>query len=119
MTALTDTPTWQTLASLADDVKQQHMRDWFASDTSRASKYQQTACGIELDYSKNLITDDVLKALFTLADESQVTQKRDAMFKGDIINHTEQRAVLHTALRNFSGEPVYVNGQDVMPEVLA
>lgn len=54
MTALTDTPTWQTLASLAEDVKQQHMRDWFASDTSRASKYQQTACGIELDFSKNL-----------------------------------------------------------------
>ena len=119
MTALTDTPTWQTLASLADDVKQQHMRDWFASDTSRASKYQQTACGIELDFSKNLITDDVLKALFALADESQVSQKRDAMFKGDIINHTEKRAVLHTALRNFSGEPVYVDGQDVMPEVLA
>lgn len=119
MTALTDTPTWQTLASLADDVKQQHMRDWFASDTSRASKYQQTACGIELDFSKNLITDDVLKTLFALADESQVTQKRDAMFKGDIINHTEKRAVLHTALRNFSGEPVYVDGQDVMPEVLA
>ncbi|MAD16412.1 MAG: glucose-6-phosphate isomerase [Alteromonadaceae bacterium] len=119
MTALTDTPTWQTLASLAEDVKQQHMRDWFASDTSRASKYQQTACGIELDFSKNLITDDVLKALFALADESQVSQKRDAMFKGDIINHTEKRAVLHTALRNFSGEPVYVDGQDVMPEVLA
>ncbi len=119
MTALTDTPTWQTLASLAEDVKQQHMRDWFASDTSRASKYQQTACGIELDFSKNLITDDVLKALFVLADESQVSQKRDAMFKGDIINHTEKRAVLHTALRNFSGEPVYVDGQDVMPEVLA
>ncbi len=119
MTALTDTPTWQTLASLAEDVKQQHMRDWFASDTSRASKYQQTACGIELDFSKNLITDDVLKALFALVDESQVSQKRDAMFKGDIINHTEKRAVLHTALRNFSGEPVYVDGQDVMPEVLA
>lgn len=119
MTALTDTPTWQTLASLAEDVKQQHMRDWFASDTSRASKYQQTACGIELDFSKNLITDDVLKALFALADESQVSQKRDAMFKGDIINHTEKRAVLHTALRNFSGEPVFVDGQDVMPEVLA
>ncbi|GAC34433.1 glucose-6-phosphate isomerase [Paraglaciecola polaris] len=119
MTALTNTPTWQKLASLAEDVKQQHMRDWFASDSSRAKKYQQTACGIELDFSKNLITDDVMKALFSLAGESQVTQKRDAMFKGDIINHTEQRAVLHTALRNFSGQPVYVDGQDVMPEVLA
>ncbi|MEH6709646.1 MAG: glucose-6-phosphate isomerase [Paraglaciecola polaris] len=119
MTALTNTPTWQKLASLAEDVKQQHMRDWFASDSSRAKKYQQTACGIELDFSKNLITDDVMKALFSLAGESQVTQKRDAMFKGDIINHTEQRAVLHTALRNFSGQPIYVDGQDVMPEVLA
>ena len=54
MTALTNTPTWQKLASLAEDVKQQHMRDWFASDSSRAKKYQQTACGIELDFSKNL-----------------------------------------------------------------
>lgn len=119
MTALTDTPIWQKLDSLAQDVKRQHMRDWFANDSERVRKYQQKACGIELDYSKNLISDDVMQALFTLAENCQVGSRRDAMFAGEIINHTEQRAVLHTALRNFSGQPVYVDGKDVMPEVLA
>lgn len=119
MTALTDTPTWQRLASLAEDVKQQHMRDWFANEPQRASTYNLTACGITLDYSKNRVTSDVMQALFKLAEDCQVSSKRDAMFAGEIINHTENRAVLHTALRNFSGKPVFLDGTDVMPEVLA
>lgn len=119
MTALTSSPAWQQLASLAEQVKSQHMRDWFAADPKRAEKYTITACGIELDYSKNLITDEVLQALQKLISDRQVSQKRDAMFAGEIINFTEKRAVLHTALRNYSGKPVLVDGQDVMPEVEA
>lgn len=119
MTALTSSPSWQQLDSLAQEVKTKHMRDWFAADSNRAQKYTLSACGIELDYSKNLITDEVLAALQNLAKECQVSEKRAAMFAGDIINHTEKRAVLHTALRNYSGKPVLVDGQDVMPEVQA
>ncbi|WP_158972045.1 glucose-6-phosphate isomerase [Paraglaciecola sp. L3A3] len=119
MTALTESPAWQQLASLAEQVKTQHMRDWFAADPKRAEKYTQSACGIELDFSKNLVTDEVISALQSLATDCQVAEKRDAMFAGEIINHTEKRAVLHTALRNFSGKPVLVDGEDVMPEVLA
>jgi glucose-6-phosphate isomerase len=119
MTALTQSPSWQHLATLAQDIKTQHMRDWFAEDPQRAANFTQAACGIELDYSKNLITQPVLLALQGLAKECQVQEKSQAMFAGDIINTTEQRAVLHTALRNFSGKAVLVDGQDVMPEVFA
>ncbi|WP_339718936.1 glucose-6-phosphate isomerase [uncultured Paraglaciecola sp.] len=119
MTSLTASPAWKNLEHLAAQIKTQHMRDWFAADPNRAETFTQSACGIELDYSKNLITDQVMQALQALASECNVTEKSQAMFAGDIINHTEQRAVLHTALRNFSGKPVLVDGIDVMPEVLA
>lgn len=119
MTALTVSPAWQNLERLAIQIKTQHMRDWFAADPKRAEKFTQSACGIELDFSKNLITDEVVQALQALANECQVSEKSQAMFAGEIINHTEKRAVLHTALRNFSGRPVLVDGEDVMPEVLA
>lgn len=95
------------------------MRDWFAADSQRAENFTQAACGIELDFSKNLITDEVMQALQALAIECQVSEKSQAMFAGEIINHTEKRAVLHTALRNFSGKPVLLDGKDVMPEILA
>ena len=95
------------------------MRDWFTADPQRAKKFTQSACGIEVDFSKNLITDQVMQALQVLASECQVKEKSQAMFAGEVINHTEKRAVLHTALRNFSGKPVLVDGADVMPEVLA
>ncbi|NCP65726.1 MAG: glucose-6-phosphate isomerase [Paraglaciecola sp.] len=119
MTALTDSSHWQHLSSLAAQVKQQHLRDWFAADPQRAQRYTVAACGIELDYSKNLITNDVMQALQGLAQHCEVNVKRDAMFKGKVINHTEKRAVLHTALRNYSGQPVILDGEDVMPEVQA
>jgi glucose-6-phosphate isomerase len=95
------------------------MRDWFDADPSRAQRYHAKACGIAIDYSKNLINQDVMAALGALVEEQGVRAKRDAMFSGDIINFTENRAVLHTALRNFSGSSVMVDGEDVMPEVLA
>lgn len=119
MTALTQSSAWQTLTDLAAQIKAQHMRNWFDADPQRAEKFTQSACGIELDFSKNLVTQEVMEALFALAKECKVNEKSQAMFNGDIVNHTEQRAVLHTALRNFSGDPVFVDGQDVMPEVMA
>lgn len=119
MSTLTQRTIWNDLTQLADGLAGQHMRDWFSSDPNRAQTYTQSACGITLDYSKNLINQSILTALQKLATDCQVQEKRDAMFAGGVINHTENRAVLHTALRNFSGQPVYVDGQDVMPEVLA
>ncbi|GAA0855705.1 glucose-6-phosphate isomerase [Aliiglaciecola litoralis] len=119
MTTVNQTEQWNVLSKLAQSIQGQHMRDWFNADPQRAAKYTTSACGITLDYSKNLINPDILQGLLNLAHRQQVPQKRDAMFAGEIINHTEQRAVLHTALRNFSGEPVMVDGVDVMPDVLA
>lgn len=119
MTLPNQTKQWKALEQLADSISGQHMRDWFGADSGRAQRYTTSACGIKLDYSKNLINQDVLAGLFDLVESQQVSAKRDAMFNGKIINHTEQRAVLHTALRNFSGKPVMVDGQDVMPEVMA
>ena len=117
MTNITASTPWQMLNHLATDMEGQHMRDWFIADPSRASVFSMQACGIQLDYSKNRINEGVLKALFNLAEHCQVEAKRDAMFAGEIVNTTEGRAVLHTALRNFSSAPVLVDGQDVMPEV--
>lgn len=119
MSLVNQSEQWKTLESLAGGIAGQHMRDWFDADQSRAAKYSVEGCGIKLDYSKNLINQEILTALFDLAQSQQVAQKRDAMFAGEIVNHTEKRAVLHTALRNFSGKPVLVDGKDVMPEVLA
>lgn len=119
MERIRNTQAWSKLETLAASVKRQHMRDWFKNDKERASKYTTKACGITLDFSKNLITNEVLETLFELAQERQVSHKIDAMFDGEIINTTENRAVLHTALRNFSGKPVIVDGEDVMPSVLA
>lgn len=109
---------WQKLDKLAALVKRQHMKDYFAADQSRYEKMSIDACGIHLDYSKNRVTDEVLNALFELAEERAVAQKIEQMFAGVPINDTENRAVLHTALRNFSGKPVMVNNKDVMPSVL-
>ncbi|MEG3766546.1 glucose-6-phosphate isomerase [Alteromonas sp. 14N.309.X.WAT.G.H12] len=119
MSDVTQQSAWADLSKLAEDVKQTHMRDWFDADPSRAEAMQAQGCGIFLDYSKNRVTKDVLTALFSLAKAQGVDAHRDAMFNGSTINTTEKRAVLHTALRNFSGKPVMVDGKDVMPEVLA
>lgn len=119
MSQLTQSVVWRTLSQLAEKMQGQHMRDWFKTSPERAEKYCTSACGITLDYSKNLIDEDVKKSLLELAQQTDVEAKRDAMFRGDIINTTEQRAVLHTALRNLSSDPVYVNNIDVMPDVMA
>lgn len=108
---------WQNVQQEYDRVQSVHMRDLFAADQDRSSKYTSSACGFTLDYSKNRVDDAVLTALFDLARDNQVASKRDAMFAGDIINSTEQRAVLHTALRRKATDSVLVDGKDVITEV--
>ncbi len=110
---------WQQLQQEYDRFSTVHMRDLFAADQDRASKYTSSACGFTLDYSKNRIDDAVLTALFDLAKAHQVEAKRDAMFAGEIINSTEKRAVLHTALRKEATDSVLVDGENVIAEVHA
>lgn len=117
MSDLTTCNAWQQLGKLAHTVGEQHMRDAFANDPKRAARFSASACGIHLDFSKNRIDQQVMQAFDALLGERQVAEKRDAMFSGEAINHTEARAVLHTALRNQSDQPVWLNGQDVMPEI--
>ena len=96
-----------------------HMRDLFAADPGRFERFSLQVGELLLDYSKNRITDETLRLLLRLAEEAGVAGWRERMFAGDKINHTENRAVLHTALRNRSNTPVVVDGEDVMPKVNA
>jgi glucose-6-phosphate isomerase len=96
-----------------------HMRDLFASDPGRFERFSLQAGELLLDYSKNRITDETMKLLVRLAEEAEVAGWRERMFSGEKINNTENRAVLHVALRNRSNRPVIVDGEDVMPKVNA
>ncbi|CAN7226739.1 glucose-6-phosphate isomerase [Pararhizobium sp. LjRoot238] len=107
------------LKSTVTDTKATDIRAAFASDPKRFSKYSVTLDDMLFDYSKCAVNDKVLEGLEALAKAAGVAEKRDAMFAGDIINITEGRAVLHTALRNRSNTPVMVDGRDVMPDVNA
>lgn len=117
MSALTRSKTWQALKIHQKAMPRIHMRDLFRDDPRRFDKYSLEACGLLLDFSKNLITDETFGLLLALARETKVEGWRERMFAGGKINFTEGRAVLHTALRNRSDDPVLVDGQDVMPEV--
>lgn len=110
---------WQTLASLAGEIKQQHLVDLFANDAERFERFSTQIDGVFFDYSKNLITQDVKNALLTLANEVDLASWRDKMFSGEKINFTENRAVLHTALRKRSNEAIYVDGENVVDAVNA
>jgi len=99
------------------DAKSIQIKDLFRQDKDRFQKYSFSSGDILFDYSKNIFTEQTLKLLFQLAKECKVEQARAAMFSGEKINETENRSVLHTALRNFSGKPVYSDGVDVMPLV--
>ncbi|RFZ88733.1 glucose-6-phosphate isomerase [Shinella sp. WSJ-2] len=107
------------LKSIVRDTNATDIRAAFAADPERFSRYSTTLGDFLFDYSKCAVNDAVLDALETLATEASVEKKRDAMFAGEIINITEERAVLHTALRNRSNTPVLVDGKDVMPDVNA
>jgi len=116
---LSVTPAWCALQKHHQEIKALHMRDLFEQDPGRFEKYSVQFEEILLDYSKNLITDQTIKLLFDLAQQAGLKQHIDSMFQGDRINVTEDRAVLHTALRNRANTPVIVDGQDVMPQINA
>ena len=106
--------------ALASCAPRAHLRELFANDPQRAERFfLPVGKHLFIDYSKNLITQDSMTALFQLARTTGVEALRDRMFAGEPINNTEQRAVMHVALRNRSGRPMPVNGQDVMPDVKA
>lgn len=112
-------PQWQRLQALQSKISQLHMREMFAAEPKRFSRFSIENCGILYDYSKHLINDDVLAELFSLAKDRGLEEQRQQMFDGTAINSSENRSVLHTALRNRGPAAVYVNGEDVMPDVLA
>lgn len=110
---------WKALEQHQKQMTKFHLREAFASDSARSSTMRMEVDGLYLDYSKNLITAETLKLLYELVAESPLAARRKAMFAGEKINFTENRAVLHVALRNRSNTPILVDGGDVMPGVNA
>ncbi|WP_108944286.1 glucose-6-phosphate isomerase [Shewanella halifaxensis] len=115
MTQLTQQATWQALAQHSKTLP--HMRELFSNDPKRFDNMSAKACGLLLDYSKNRASNETLSLLFKLAKESQLESKIKAMFAGDIINNTEQRAVLHTALRAPAEQVINLDGNNIVAEV--
>jgi glucose-6-phosphate isomerase len=115
--SVTQLPQWQALADHYQQWADQHLRDLFQSDPNRAERLQHEVEDLWFDYSKNLITDETLKLLFDYAEAVKLPASIEAMFNGEKINVTENRAVLHVALRNRSGTPIEVDGVNVMHEV--
>ena len=115
----TQTNSWKELQRIADATSDFSMKAAFASDSNRFKNFSIQFEDILFDYSKNLVDAEVMKTLFALVKECRVKEMTEAMFTGEKINETENRAVLHTALRNFSGKPVMVEGADVMPAIKA
>lgn len=113
----TTTKAWQELLQHATNMKATHMRELFRNDPERFSTYSLTLDDMIFDYSKNIITEETVRLLLQLATECKLHEAINAMFNGDVINGTEKRSVLHIALRNFSGRPIYAGGDNVMPEV--
>ncbi len=117
--ALVDRPAWKALAAHYREVKDLHLRELFAKDLRRGERLTVDAAGIYLDYSKNRVTDETLRLLLQLADESGLRARIDAMFGGEKINASENRAVLHVALRATKGQSILVDGETVVPGVHA
>jgi glucose-6-phosphate isomerase len=116
---LTERPAWKALQAHYKKIKRSHLRKLFAKDPGRGERLTADALGIYLDYSKNRITDETLRLLVQLAEESGLQPRIDAMFRGDKINVTENRSVLHVALRAPKGASIIVDGEDVVPQVHA
>jgi glucose-6-phosphate isomerase len=110
---------WQALADHYETVRDLHLRKLFADDPTRGERMTAEAAGVYLDYSKHRINDETLKLLIELAEQSGLRARIDAMFRGDKINVTENRAVLHVALRAPKGASIVVDGRNVVPEVHA
>ena len=119
MTPLTVLPEWQALQRHADEMREVHLRSLFATDPSRGTRLSAEAAGLYLDYSKNRITDETMRLLAALARISGLRQRIDAMFNGEKINTTEERAVLHVALRAPRDASIVLDGDNVMPHVHA
>ena len=119
LTPLIGTATWQALAEHQAKIKDVHLRQLFADDPGRAERFTVEGAGLLLDYSKNRITDETMQLLLHLAEERKVAARRDAMFRGEKINTTEKRAVLHVALRAPRGAVIEVDGHNVVPDVHA
>jgi len=116
---LTQRAAWKALETHHEEIKTTPLRSLFSDDPQRADRFTIEAAGLFLDYSKNRITDETRKLLIQLAQESGLRERIDAMFRGEKINITENRAVLHVALRAPKGESIIVDGQDVVPPVHA
>jgi glucose-6-phosphate isomerase len=119
MTEANKQQSWQALASHYKEVSKLHLRELFKEDPERGERMAVEAVGLYFDYSKNRITDETLELLFRLADETGLRSRIDAMFRGDVINITERRAVLHTALRAPRNASIVVDGKNVVPDVHA
>ncbi|MDA0294082.1 MAG: glucose-6-phosphate isomerase [Verrucomicrobia bacterium] len=114
---LTNSPAWKELQAHHGEVASLHLRQLFAADPERGDRFTAEACGLYLDYSKNRLTDRTLELLVALAADRGLRGRIDAMFRGEKINTTEDRAVLHVALRAPRGEKIVVDGEDVIPGV--
>jgi len=117
--SVTGRPSWKALESHYQKVRESHLRQLFADDPKRGERLTTEAVGLYLDYSKNRVTDETLKLLLQLAEESDLRARIDAMFRGEKINITENRAVLHTALRAPRSASIVVDGENVVPQVHA
>ena len=118
MSGISSSRAWSVLAEHCRGIKHVHMRDLFARDPRRFERFSRRLGDMLLDFSKNRITEETLRLLVELAREADVEGWRERMFSGDKINNTEGRAVLHVALRNTRDRPIFVDGKDVMPEVM-
>jgi glucose-6-phosphate isomerase len=116
---LASRPSWKALQAHQEKIREVHLRTLFGDDAKRGERMTAEAAGIYLDYSKNRVTDETLALLRTLAEESGLRDRIDAMFRGDKINLTENRAVLHVALRAPRGASITVDGKNVVPDVHA
>src|ERR1044072_6279414 len=110
---------WKALESHHQEISKRHLRELFAEDSQRGERMALEAVGLYFDYSKNRITDETLKLLFRLAQESGLPSRIEAMFSGEKINRTENRAVLHTALRAPRDASIVVDGENVVPKIYA
>jgi len=119
VSVLTGRPQWRALQQHFGAIERLHLRELFAEDPSRGERFVAEAAGLYLDYSKNRVTGETLRLLMELARACGLSSRIEAMFRGEKINTTEQRAVLHTALRAPAGERLPLNGRDVVPDVHA
>src|SRR6202166_4804037 len=117
--SLTDRPGWKALESHPQKIRELHRRQLFADDPKRGERLITEAVGILLDCSKNPVTDETIGLLFQLAEQCGLRARIDALFAGEKINITENRAVLHVALRAPKGTSILVDGEDVVPQVHA